>query len=139
MLIEIYILLAVIGTVFTLASFLQAGYARRMQELKVNVFLPAFATVIYLVLALSSVHVEYHDCSIQTDKIVVNNTQSSATAKLHNYTNSYKCTVDYVEQPAVTYLWMGLGIVMLLFFIVTLLDEGLVRNVKQMQRETEGL
>src|SRR6056297_2639254 len=107
MLIEIYIALIGLAATFTVLTF----YFRD------NLFYAWFSPFTWLGLALSSSQVQYQKCSYATDYI--NTTISNIT----NHTNVWNCVTHTVEQVPLIYLFMGIGIFMFLWAIVTTLRE----------------
>jgi len=119
-LVEIYVGLMVVAFALMVVSFLMYSLStsQNLQGfLRMNVFLPWIVTVMFFALSLSGGAVEYEHCETVVDQINITNNDT-----LHDYSNSYKCDVVQVEQTGVIWLFGGIGVIMMLFSIISIIN-----------------
>lgn len=124
MLIEIYVIMFLAAVGFTAVSWMQ----RELWDMK-NVLFPFFASFMFLGLAIGSGNVEYDHCEAPIDYI--NKTDANedkyyysggqATGELR-YQAPFECTTFQVEQTPMIYFNGALGVFMLIYSIILLLD-----------------
>lgn len=140
MLIDIYLALMGIASLFAVASFVQYSVSSLSGQVRNNVFLAWFAAVMFLSLSLASANIQYQHCAAPVAS--TNLTQSTnGNVTDYSYFNGqangaerfdtpFQCTTFDVEQTGMIYLNGGIGLLMLVFAIINTIEliPGLLRT-----------
>jgi len=128
MLIEIYLALLGVASLFAVIASLQYTISSTQGRVKVNVFLSWFSAIMFLVLSLSSGNVQYQHCDTPVDYVntsqqnISNNSYVISGDQGMKYAAPFTCTTYSVEQVGLIWLFGGVGVIMLLFAIINTIE-----------------